>query len=69
MSKTLEMIADICEHDFQYLETLYTSIPDSCYQSKYIGVDRFYCRKCLQEKGNRREEWSREAPWWWRGKK
>lgn len=40
-----------CDHDFVHLESIKTETPVSySYVTEFKKVDRFYCRKCLEQR-------------------
>lgn len=57
---------DNCKHKFIFIESVYKRVY-GYYNYNYIRIDRFYCEKCLEEKENRKNEYSRETPEWYQG--
>lgn len=55
-----------CEHDWAYQLTSKSCIDDGGYQLKWTRVDRYFCRKCLEQKDVQKTEYSRECPEWYK---
>ena len=56
---------NIHKHEFLYQETVRSSNHINGYQYKYIKVDLYYCKYCLEQKEVRKETSSIEKPEWY----
>lgn len=54
-----------CDHVWEHLETIkYTEAGG--YNIQYVRIDTFYCKKCLEYKNIKKDEYARESPEWYR---
>jgi len=60
-------MGDKCSHDYMHVETFYTDRYDGG-PIAYIRIDRFYCRKCLEDQEIRKAESVYKKPEWYRNK-
>jgi hypothetical protein len=61
-----KLLSETCEHKFVYLDTSKWEDYSGSYNTKFVRVDRFFCERCLKEQENKREEYSRETPDWYK---
>jgi hypothetical protein len=54
-----------CVHEFAHLDTSFRTHPGG-YNTEYIRIDYFFCRKCLEQKEHQRREYAKEPPDWFR---
>ena len=55
-----------CEHHFTYIGSHKRVVDNGAYQMLWRRVERFYCTRCLEQRDIVKEEWSREAPDWYK---
>lgn len=54
-----------CAHKFVHLETKKWTDASGTYQIGWLRMDRFFCEKCLEQRQEKKEEWSRNKPEWY----
>lgn len=54
-----------CDHEYQHLETIRTCDNEGGYSLEYKRIDRFFCRRCLDQREIVKRDWCREKPEWY----
>lgn len=67
--KESELKPEECEHDYRHIETIYGQRNEGHYNILFIRIDRYACRRCLEDREKEKSESARTAPDWWIGGK
>ena len=55
-----------CEHQYAHIETKKWCDSSGGYNLHWCRTERFFCTRCLDIREVKQDEWSREAPDWYR---
>ena len=55
-----------CEHKYLMLQRIQKTNYGGGYNTRYVQRERFVCERCLHERWVVKDDYSRDAPDWWK---
>lgn len=53
-----------CNHEFGYMRSVQKVFDTGGFEKKFVRIDFFFCKKCLEEKMKEKSEYAIDPPIW-----